>query len=651
MTKQRKQFGMWPSPISPRSLSANLRLNDVQWDTDGDADTLVWHESRAKQGVLVMQPGLQAPRDLTTELSVRGGVGYGGGAFTVAGGTVYFVASGRLYKQSLSGGGARAITPAFGDVASPAVSKDGRWLVYVHAYEGADILALVDTAGEHWPRKLASGTDFVMQPTWNPNGTRLAYIAWNFPQMPWDGTELRLATLDSNGGLPRVTLLQTVAGNTKTAIFQPEFSPDGLLLAYVSDASGWPHLYVYDLSSGTHTQLTEGDASYSTPAWVQGLRTYGWSHDSRAIYAIRSERAFSSLWRIDVKTRRAEQVEGLDAYTTFDQIAVSPRREEVALIASSSVIPERIITIDSATLNVPPLLSAEQPGMQVIVDEPRGEIVRRRASAESVAPEQLAQAEAIEWTAHDGETAHGLYYPPTSAKFEGIGAPPLIVFVHGGPVSQARAGFSNAAQFFATRGYAMLYVNHRGSTGYGKAYQDKLLGNWGVYDVEDSASGASALVERGWVDGAKLVIMGSSAGGFTALQSLVTKPGFYAAGVCSYGISNQFMLVTDTEFKFESRSSDMLLGPLPDAVAVYRARSPLFHADKIVDPVAIFQGEDDKIVPKAQSDALVKVLQARGVPHEYHVYAGEGHGWRKPETIEAYYRVVLSFLRTYVIYG
>jgi dipeptidyl aminopeptidase/acylaminoacyl peptidase len=210
--------------------------------------------------------------------------------------------------------------------------------------------------------------------------------------------------------------------------------------------------------------------------------------------------------------------------------------------------------------------------------------------------------------------------------------------------------YSGAAQFFASRGFAVLDVNYRGSTGYGKAYMNKLLASWGVYDVEDSASGAAHLAKEGLADPTKFVILGGSAGGFTVLQSLIDKQKFYKAGVCLFGVSNQFLLAMETH-KFEERYLDSLLGPLPQASDLYRERSPYFHANKIIDPIIVFQGEDDEVVPRNQSDSIVASLRARNVPHEYHVYAGEGHGWRKPETIEDYYTKVVKFLQQYVVFG
>jgi dipeptidyl aminopeptidase/acylaminoacyl peptidase len=298
------------------------------------------------------------------------------------------------------------------------------------------------------------------------------------------------------------------------------------------------------------------------------------------------------------------------------------------MIGSSATIPPRIITFNPRE---------------------RGVRIRRRAGTETLFSSQLSDVSAITWTGHDNEPVHGMYYAPVNEQYEGRGAPPLIVLVHGGPTSQSVAAYMSEVQFFTTRGYAVLQINHRGSTGYGKEYMMKLRGNWGNYDVEDSASGAQYLIEQEMADPKRVVISGGSAGGFTVLQSLVTKPGFYRTGICRYGISNQFLLAQDTH-KFEERYLDTLLGPLPEAADLYRERSPLFSADKIVDPVIIFQGAEDKVVPQNQSDSIVNSLRARGVPHEYHVFEGEGHGFRKPESIRKYYDCVLGFLAQYVLY-
>ncbi len=628
MQKELRAWGAWPSPLTPRSLAAGLRLVDVQWDTA--SDTLVWLENRGAQGVLVAQQGDDAPRDLTAELSVRARVGYGGGDFTVASGQVYFAGpEGRLYRQALAGGEAQAVTPAFGAAAAPRVSADGRWLVYVYSHEDEDGLALVDSNGSAWPAKLLADSDFAMQPAWHPDGTMIACITWNQPQMPWDGTTLRLLTLEQGAaGLPACVDQRVLAGDENTAILQPEFSPDGRWLAFVSDVSGMGQLWLHDLENGAQRPLTTADAEHGGPAWAQGLRVFAWSHDGAALFFLRNERGFFSLWRHDLASGAATRLTQLDDYSSLGQPSCAAHSDMIALMGSAAQIPARILTLDAQGRTR----------------------VRRRSATENCAGQQLAPVQALTWRGQDDEAVHGLYYAPHSERFRGEGQPPLIVTVHGGPTSQVSAAHDARAQFFATRGIAVLDVNYRGSTGYGRDYMQRLYGNWGVCDVEDALSGAEQLAGRGLADRERLVIMGGSAGGFTVYQALVDHPGFFRAGICLYGVANQFSLALETH-KFEARYLDMLLGPLPAAADIYRQRSPVFHADKLVDPIAIFQGDIDKVVPRNQSDAIVESLRARNVPHEYHVYEGEGHGWRRPDTIEAFYTSVLGFLQHYVIYA
>ncbi len=280
--------------------------------------------------------------------------------------------------------------------------------------------------------------------------------------------------------------------------------------------------------------------------------------------------------------------------------------------------------------------------------------IHKRATTENIPAAGLSTPQPVEWTAagEDGSemSVHGLYYPPASEQFTGTGRPPAIISIHGGPTSQASARYNPRAQFFATRGYAYLEVNYRGSTGYGKTYMAALRGKWGILDVADAVGGAQYLVDAELADPGRLVIMGGSAGGYTVLKALIDHPGFFKAALCLYGVSNMFTLAADTH-KFEERYLDSMLGPLPQASAIYHDRSPVFYADQIVDPIAVFQGEIDRVVPKAQAEAIVASLRRRNIPHEYHLYAGEGHGWRKQETIEEFYRTVEKFLKQYVIFA
>jgi dipeptidyl aminopeptidase/acylaminoacyl peptidase len=634
-----RPYGLWESPISPRSLAGALRLSDVQWDSDGQ--TLVWLEGRAKQGVLVqaVPASGEAPADLTTELSVRAQVGYGGGEFAVAGGHVFFVErSGRLYRQPLHSGTSRPITPEFGSAAAPAASPDGDWVMFVHSYENIDRIALVDAEGYQWPQWIVGGHDFYMQPCWHPDSTRIAYIGWSYPQMPWDGTTLYLATLQaSHGGegAPVVADVQVVAGSEEVAIFQPEFSPDGRWLSYVSDEDGWSHIFLLNLEDGSRRRFTHTDAEHGTPAWVQGMRTYGWSHDSQAIYMVRNERGIARLCRQRIDQHEAEPLGGLETYTWLSQPAISPTANAVALVGTASTQPPRLLLHESPPERMPTAR------------------VMQRSQAEVVPATKLAQAQPVSWPLDNGLEIHGMLYLPPGTTREELAAasvrPPALIKIHGGPTAQAVASYAGDVQFFATRGYVVLLVNYRGSTGYGKLYKEALRGGWGIVDVEDAVSGARFLREQGIADGRRIVIMGGSSGGYTVLEALCRAPGVFRAGLCFYGISNLFTLVDDTH-KFEARYLDTLVGPLPEASDIYRERSPLFHAELIKDPVAIFQGTEDTIVPRNQSDAIVAALKRNGVPHEYHLYEGEGHGWRKPDTIEAFYNSVDAFLRQYVLF-
>ncbi len=647
MAKKKSQYGLWKSPITPRSLARGLRISDVGWDESG---SLIWHEGRADRGALVVMPSDgQAPRDLNSDFSVRAKVGYGGGDFGIGHKSAYFVDAelGHILRQPLDYGQATPITPAFGRAAAPCLSPDGQWLLFVHSYQDRDCLAIVDSKGKFWPQKLDSDNDFYMQPTWcreakEQAGYRIAWIAWDHPNMPWDGTYLRVGRLQlRKDGLPAIIEVQTIAGGESISIFQPEFSPDGRRLAFVSDASGWWQIYWTDLEDGSTQQLTDAQAEHALPAWVQGLRTYQFSPAGDRLFFLRNQDGIAGLWQLNLDTGRKNQLQLDPAYTSFEQIAVSKssiKPVELAVLASGDQVPLRLITLPADE-------QVTQPTTLAIPIH-----IIKRTQAEEIHPDLYARSKSIQWTGLDNGQVNGLLYNPQNERYEGIGKPPLIVLVHGGPTSQRGASFNAQVQYFTSRGYAVLDVNYRGSTGYGRAYRDALKGNWGIHDVQDLVSGARYLADQGLVDGEKLVVFGGSAGGFTVLKALEDFPGFFRAGVCLYAVSNQFTLAAETH-KFEAHYSDSLIGPLPEASDLYYQRSPIFFVDKIQDPIAIYQGEADQVVPRKQSDEVVESLKQRNIPHIYHVYPDEGHGFRKPETIEHFYKSLEQFLHQYVIYA
>lgn len=617
-------YGLWPSPLTPSQLAQSKRLQDVAWD----GARLVWLEGRSAHGMIVALDAEElSPRDITPDLSVRARVGYGGGDMAAHGGQVVFSAEGRLHRQSLTQGPAQPITPAFGAWAAPAISPCGRWVAAVHSSEGVDCLALVDITGRRWPVLLASGADFYMQPAWHPQGAMLAWVEWDHPNMPWDGARLMLARVasSSDGGIYLADTRQ-VGGGQQIAVQQPCFSPDGGTLAFISDETGWGGLYLLDLATEERRPLVVAEAELGEPSWVQGVRTYVWSPSGDSLYYCRRALGRVTLWRATMDGDQ-RQLPGLETYADLAQPAVSPDGR-LALLASGPRVTDRLVTYDPAT------------GQHAVV---------ARSSGETIDFQWLSEPKPITWVSTDGESAHGLFYAP-APKLSSSGQPPLIVRVHGGPTSQSDMSFASQVQFFASRGYAVLDVNYRGSTGYGRAYMLALREQWGLRDVQDTVSGAQHLAAQGLVDPQRMVIMGGSAGGYTVLQTLIHHPGVFKAGICLYGVSNLFTLASDTH-KFEARYLDSMIGPLPETADRYRERSPIFGAERIKDPIAVFQGDQDQVVPLDQAETVVAALRRSGTPHEYHVFAGEGHGWRKAETVASFYELVLRFLKQYVLFA
>jgi dipeptidyl aminopeptidase/acylaminoacyl peptidase len=622
--KQVKPFGTWPSPISISMLSRRSGLTDVQWTPDGKA--LVWQETRAGEGVLVAQPLGEAPRDLLSEHSVRGGVLYGGGGFGLGRQAVFFAErSGQLMRRDLWYGRVKALTPLFGAVAAPTVSPDGNWVAYVHTDNRNDVLALVDANGQHWPRQLVQGADFYMQPAWHPSGERVAWVEWDLPNMPWDETRIYMAKFcPETQTLSKKSL---IAGGEGQVAVQPLFSPDGHWLSYIESDGDWERLVLYNLAEDTHSTVLSGDQMLlSTPVWGQGQRTCGWSYSSERLFIIRNFAGKAELLSVGVNTGNVKVID-TSPFTWLDQLSVSPVNDELALVASSPQIPDHIIRWD-------------------------GEQWRTVAFSDTLAlaPEELSPPEAVSWQSLDGEIVHGFYYPPANQAWTNPGAPPLIVYPHGGPNSQSVMDFPRHAPFFTSRGYAWLMVNYRGSSGYGRSYLNNLYGRWGDLDSQDAVSGAQAMAQRGLADGKRLAIFGGSAGGFTVLNALIQHPEVFKAGIALYPVTNLFTADLETH-KFESRYTEKLCGVLPDAAEKYKAWSPVYNAGAIKAALAIFHGTDDKAVAPSQSQEIAARLREKGVPHLFKLYEGEGHGFKKPETLLDLYAQIERFLTENLLFA
>lgn len=639
-----RPYGMWPSPIGSALVSQRVRLDDVQWAADGQ--TLVWSEGRSGVSVLVAQTGvaqtgMDARRELTDEQSPRGGVGYGGGAFSLSmtGDTLLFAnRDGRLYRRSLGAEKPRPITPAINagaGVASPALSPDGRWVAYVYTDGRTDLLCLADASGVEWPVQLVRGASFYMQPAWHPRGEFLAWVEWDQPNMPWDGTRVQLAHLTNEGAEdrpPRIREARTVGGGGRNGqsdipAQQPCFSPDGRWLSFIEENGEWENLILLDLESGDRSVLVEGSGfELAPPAWVQGIRSTAWTPDSRAISYLRLQGTEASLWLVELASGKSTQV-STAPYTQLAQLSANPVSGALAFLAAAPNLPQRVVTLDGEDLRV-----------------------AAYSTAATFDPAYLPVPQQINWGTSGGDQAHGLYYPPTNPRFTSAGAPPAILHVHGGPTSLAYNGFNAEAAYFTSRGYAWVEVNYRGSTGYGRRYRQAMRHRWGDVDTEDTVSCARYLAAQGMANPRQLVINGGSAGGFTVLNVLARHPGLFKAGVCLYGVANLYSIDLDSH-KFEEHYNYSMIGPLPEASERYFQWSPVFHAAGIRDALYIFQGAEDNVVPPSQSEEIVNALKEKGIPHKYKLYEGEGHGFRKAETITDYLKETERFLQQHVLFA
>ena len=601
-----RPHGSWPSPISAEWLTAgSLRLSQPR--LSGGA--LFWLEGRPREGgrQVVMRAERGAARELTPEgASIRTRVHeYGGGDYAVGAGRLVFSRDEdrRVYVMPAAGGDVRALTDGSAWYADFAISPDGRWVVAVEerAREGAEptnrlVAISLEGADRH---DVASGFDFVSFPRFSRDGRQLAFTAWNHPDMPWDSTALWQVEWTRRGpGTSR-----RVAGGDGESIFQPEFSPAGRL-TFVGDRSGWWNLE--QLHAGGRRSLCPRSAEFGRPQWVFGLSTYGFL-DEQTLICVVGEAGRSRLARLSLASGALDDL-GLD-FDAYDGIHVEGRR--VALIGAS---PTRAPTVGILDLR-DGCFRAHREGFPLELED-----------------SWVARGETLSFATRDGEEAHAFLYRPSSPSCAGApgSRPPLLVKSHGGPTAATTTALDLAIQFWTSRGLAVLDVNYRGSTGYGRAYRDRLRGAWGIVDVGDCIDAARFAADAGLVDPERLAIRGGSAGGYTTLCALTFHDVFHA-GASHYGIGDLEALARDTH-KFEARYLDGLIGPYPERRDLYVARSPIHHAELLSCPVIFFQGLEDRVVPPAQSEAMAAALARRGIPYAYVGFPGEQHGFRRAES-------------------
>ena len=593
-----------------------------------DGDDIYWTESRPTEGgrsVLVRHTADGDRSEVApAQFNVRSRVHeYGGGAYAVRDGIVIFshFANNRLYR----------LDPAKSETEPYPITPEADWRYAdfvidtprnrllcvredhsVSSAEPVNTIVAIPLDGQGEQQVLLSGSDFVASPRLSPDGSRLAWLSWNHPNMPWDGTELWVADLDSAGkpGNPRL-----VAGGPNESVFQPEWSPGGTL-HFVSERTGWWNLY-RAAADGEIEPLCPMEAEFGVPQWVFGQSTYGFAGDDRLVCAYNQQ----GMWRLASLDIAKGQFDVLETpFTAIGQVRASGGK--VVCVAGSPTEPLQIACLDLASGELETL---------------------RRSSEVTVDPGYVSIPEPIEFPTGDGLASHAFFYRPANRDFAAPEdeRPPLMVQSHGGPTASSDATFDLETQYWTSRGFAVLDVNYGGSTGYGRDYRERLKGRWGIVDVEDCANGARYLAERGEVDPERLIIRGWSASGYTTLAALTFRDTF-KAGASYFGISDLEALAKETH-KFESRYLESLIGPYPERRDAYLERSPIHHTERLSCPMILFQGLDDKVVPPNQAELMYGAVKAKGLPVALITFEGEDHGFRKAENIKRTYDAELFF--------
>ena len=624
-------YGSWKSPITTDLIvSGSIGLGQVVLD----GEDIYWVEMRPSEGgrmVVVKRTPDGEIADITPEpFSARTRVHeYGGGAFLVHQGVVFFsnYSDQRLYRQDPSGQ-PQPITPEAGMRYADGCFDAARDRVICvredHTSDGEPVNAIVtvDAKGQAGQQVLHQGTDFCSSPRISPDGSTLAWLTWDHPNMPWDGTVLQVAKFDAQGQLGEP---KDVAGGTAESIFQPEWSPGGVL-HFVSDRSGWWNIWRWD--GGESRQLTNRNAEFGKPQWVFGSGTYSFVSDDLIACSYVEDGAWQ-IAMLDIQSRNLFQVETPFSEMGRGDIKASADEEgdgRIVFVAGAPTRPMTLVSLDLAS--------------------GRWEELRKShtfAAGLEIDPGYISTAQPVEFPTEDGKTAHALFYPPKNRDFQGLAdeKPPLLVKSHGGPTGSASVALDLGIQFWTSRGIGVLDVNYGGSTGYGREYRERLNGTWGIVDVDDCCNAALHLVSRGEADGDRLAIDGGSAGGYTTLAALTFKDVF-KAGASHYGVSDLEALAKETH-KFESRYLDGLVGPYPERRDLYLERSPINHTDRLSCPLILFQGLEDQIVPPSQAEMMSDAVRAKGIPTAYLPFEGEQHGFRRAENIKRALEAELYF--------
>jgi dipeptidyl aminopeptidase/acylaminoacyl peptidase len=619
--------GSWKSPITTDLIvSETIRLGQI-FVQDGK---IYWHESRPSErgrGVIIHYDEEErrcnevVPKNCDVRTRVHE---YGGGAFTVFGDDVFFsndkdqlpYVSRDLHNMTLLLEPAMAARQPLLRFADYHFDHRRARLICiledhsVEAEEERNSLVAIDIATGD-VSELAGGNDFYASPAISPDGETLAFLTWNHPNMPWDGCELWVAEMNQSGQLQRE---RKIAGSREESIFQPQWSPDGTLF-FVSDKTNWWNLYRWADGKKEHTLSRPADFGF--PQWVFGMSTYAFESDKRLVCTFFEDGAWH-LAALELDTGKLVNL-GLP-FTEFSQIRAS--EGQAVFLAGSPIAPNSVVRYD--------------------FENEEFEILRKSADIQ-VETTFISRPEKIEFPTEGNRTAFGYFYPPQNRDFEPARneRPPLIVKSHGGPTGMTSTSLDWRIQFFTSRGFSVLDVNYGGSSGYGRAYRERLTGKWGITDVDDCVNGAKYLIRSNRVNPDKIAIAGGSAGGYTTLCAL-TFHDFFKAGASYYGISDLEAMAVDTH-KFESRYLDKLIAPYPDGKDIYHERSPLHFTERLSCPVILLQGLEDKVVTPNQAEMMVESLRAKGIPVAYVPFEGEQHGFRQSGNIKRALEAELYF--------
>jgi len=661
--------GAWPSPIAPEDLAAGTRKFEL---TALDGGAVWWVESRPDEkgrSVVMRWTGAAGAEDVTPPgFSAATTInGYGGAAMGVRDGVVWFsnmadkAVTGtrdlRLYRQE-PGDYPQPVTPLVAGCLSELTPDPARGVVFAVRQDpdrplngqARQTLVALDMAGQRLPVTLAGGADFYAMPRLSPNGRRMAWITWDYPSMPWDGTRLQVADLAASGAAISV---QTIGGAPATdidpalnpvfqaalrysdeSILEPVWGPDGTLYV-VSDRleiDGTRWWNIHRVAGDDLVPVTRQAAEFASPPWRLGTASYAILDADTALATWTT----GGLWRLGRVCLRSGALTPIETpYTSITHLRAAGG--VAVFVGGRFDAPAALVRMDLATGAMTGIRSAN-PGLS---DAARACLPVPEAMTFATGPDQGAKS----------ETARAFFYPPTNpdARAPDHDRPPLIIVIHGGPTGPAGAALSMDIAFFTSRGFAVLDVNYRGSTGFGRAYHQRMYGTWGVVDIEDCVAAARHLVALDRVDRDRIVSRGGSAGGYTTL-ALATFTDLLSAGASYYGISDLQAIARFTD-KLEAHYAELLVGPYPAAQRVFKARSPLFHADRIACPLILFQGEDDPVVPRAQAQVLIDALMDRGLPVAWAFYSGEGHGFKRRANIVrslseelAFYGKIMGFV-------